>query len=397
MTDKREKAVKAHFGQSLGVSLLVGAVLCLTVIPVYGQAGKATISGSVTDPSGAFVSGTEVTVTNILTGLTTTVVTTETGTYVAPLLPLGTYRVTFHHDGFETFSQSNIVLTADEVARVDATLRVGQVTQSVEVSANAQRLQTSTASLGQLVSRQAVVDFPLNGRNPASLVLLPPGVIDVLITGAGVNQGYVANPNDTGASASGGRQGSTYYMLDGANSMDAENLLASPFPNPDATQEFQVITNNFQAQYGFAPGAVVSVVTKAGTNEWHGDAFEFLRNTSLDATNFFTHAADGLRRNQFGGSLGGPIKRDKLFVFGNYQRTQEHIAQTGGSTVVPNNQELSGDFSGLFTGNFVNLCGAGGPANLNFDTGQLFQPTGPLGRGIPTVCPSGASAGKTVL
>jgi hypothetical protein len=382
----------------LSLSLFIAGVSCLAVIPAHGQAaGKATITGAVTDPSGAVVAGVEVTATDTLTGLTAKATTADNGTYAVPLLPVGTYSMTFSHPGFQTFTQTNIVLTADQVSAVNVTLKVGQVSQSIEVSANAEMLQTSSASLQQIVTQQAVVDLPLNGRNPASLVLLSPGMIDVLMTGAGVNQGNVANPNDTGASAAGGRQGSTYYMLDGSNSMDGENLLAAPFPNPDATQEFQVLQNNFQAQYGFAPGAVVSIVTKSGTNQWHGDAFEFLRNTSLDATNFFNHAPDGLKRNQFGGSAGGALKKDKVFIFGNYQRTQEHIAQTGGSQTYPNNRELSGDFSGLFTGNTVNLCGAGGPANLNFDTGQLFQPTGPLGHGIPTVCSSGTSAGKTIL
>lgn len=377
--------------------LFVAGVLLLAMIPAYGQAGKATIQGTVMDASGGLVIGAEITATDTGTGVISRARTTSNGTYVIPLLQVGSYTMSFTHPGFQSYEQADIILVADQVATVDATLRVGQVTQTVEVSANAELLQTSSASLQQIVTQQAVVDLPLNGRNPASLVLLSPGMIDVLSTGAGVNQGNVANPNDTGASASGGRQGSTYYMLDGSNSMDGENLLAAPFPNPDATQEFQVLQNNFQAQYGFAPGAVVSIVTKSGTNQWHGDAFEFLRNTSLDATNFFTHAPDGLRRNQFGGSLGGPLKRDKLFIFGNYQRTEEHIAATGGSETVPNNQELGGDFSGLFTGTDVNLCGAGGPASLNFDTGQLFQPTGPLGHGVPTVCPSGADAGKTVL
>ncbi|HZO99330.1 MAG TPA: carboxypeptidase regulatory-like domain-containing protein [Terriglobia bacterium] len=377
--------------------LLLAGIICLAELPALGQAGRATITGTVTDPSGAVIPDTEVTVTNTLTGLTTKVKTTESGTYVAPLLQVGTYSLTFTHQGFQTFTQTNIVLTADQVATVNATLSVGQVTQTVEISANAEMIDTSTASLGQLISQQAVVDLPLNGRNPASLVLLSPGMIDVLITGAGVNQGYVANPNDTGASAAGGRQGSTYYMLDGSNSMDAENLLASPFPNPDATQEFQVIQNNFQAQYGFSPGAVVSIVTRSGTNQWHGNAFEFLRNSSLDATNFFTHRPDGLKRNQFGGSMGGPLRHDKLFIFGNYQRTQESINQQGGSAIVPNNKELNGDFSGLFTGTMVNLCGQGGPANLNFDTGQLFQPSQTAPFGTPVVCPAGsAKAGQTV-
>src|SRR5439155_19091424 len=131
--------------------------------PAYGQASKATISGVVTDPTGAVVGQAEITVTNVLTGLTTRVATADNGTYVVPLLQVGTYTLSFHHPGFQTFTQSNIVLTADQVARVDARLRVGQVTQSVEVSANAEMLQTSSASLGQLISRHAVVELPLNG------------------------------------------------------------------------------------------------------------------------------------------------------------------------------------------------------------------------------------------
>jgi hypothetical protein len=364
--------------------------------PAYGQAGKATIQGTVADPSGAVVPNADITVTNTSTGLTLHATSADNGTYTVPLLPVGTYTMTFSHAGFETYKQENIILVADQVQSVNATLTVGQVTQTVEVSANAELLQTSSASLQQIVTQQAVVDLPLNGRNPASLVLLSPGMIDVLSTGAGVNQGNVANPNDTGASAGGGRQGSTYYMLDGSNSMDGENLLAAPFPNPDATQEFQVLQNNFQAQYGFSPGAVVSIVTKSGTNQWHGDGFWFGRRSSLDATNFFSHASDGLKRNQYGGSGGGPIKKDRAFIFGNYQRTQEHINTTGGSSVYPNNDELAGNFSGLLTGTMVNLCGSGGPADMNFDTGQLFQPSEANPFGVLTTCTSGASAGQQV-
>lgn len=160
-------------------------------------------------------------------------------------------------------------------------------------------------------------------------MFLATGVVNIVNTAGGVLQGYVTNPGNTGGSAAGGRQGSTYYMLDGQNAMDGENLLAAPFPNADATQEFQVLINNFQAQYGFSPAAAVSVITKSRTNAWHGDGFEFLRNYDLDATNFFTHTRDTLKRNQFGGSVGGPIRRDKLFIFGNYQRTNENLVQVG--------------------------------------------------------------------
>jgi hypothetical protein len=379
---------------------LASVVLTLAVIPASGQyGGKATINGAVSDPTGAVIPGVDVTVTNTSTGLVTKTTTAGNGTYVVPLLQVGTYSITFSHGGFESYTQTNIVLTPDQVATVNVTLQVGQVTQKIEVSANAQMLETGTASLGQTVSEQTTVELPLNGRNPAALVFLSTGVANILMaSNAGVNQTYAdGNPAATGGSAAGGREGSTYYMLDGLNSMDAATLLAAPMPNPDATQEFQVIQNNFQPQYGFTPGAIVSIVSKSGTNTWHGDAFEFVRNFDMDAGNPFTHKTDLLKRNQFGGSAGGPIVKDKLFIFGNIQRTAESTVGVGSSAEVPNNAQLAGDFSGQLTGNMVGLCGSGSPPSLTFDSGQLFQvsPSNPYG--TPTVCPAGsAMAGKTI-
>jgi Carboxypeptidase regulatory-like domain len=383
------------------VGRLVLMLVCLIIgtYSAFGQAGgSATITGAVTDQSGAVVPDTAVTVTNTQNGLVTKATTASNGTYVVPQLAVGNYTVTFAKQGFKSLTRSGIVLTTAEVATVNGTLTVGNVVQTVEVSANAEMVKTGTAALGSLISEKAVEELPLNGRNPATLVLLSPGVINTLATGAGVNQGQVSDPNDTGASASGGRQGTTYYMLDGANSMDAENLLAAPFPNPDATQEFRVMTNNFEAQYGFAPGAVVSVVTKQGTNQWHGDAFEFMRNYALDAANWFTHTKPLLKQNQFGGSLGGPIIHNKLFIFGDYQGTRQNTTNVGTVDYVPNDKQLNGDWSDLYTGKIVNACGAGGPANLNFDSGQMFQPNAAAPFGSPVTCPAGsAMAGQTVL
>lgn len=369
------------------------AILSIPISPLRGQSGKAGVSGSVTDPSGAFIPDVDITAVNTLTGQSKTTTTASNGTYVLTLLTVGTYKVTFSKSGFRSTTQDGIVLTPDQVATVNARLTLGTSTQTVEVSANAGMLETSTAALGQVVSEKAMLELPLNGRNPGTLVFLTPGAMDVTATSVGKNQADVSNPNDTGASANGGRQGSTYYLLDGANNMDANSMLGNPFPNPDATQEFRVLGNNFSAEYGFAPGAVVSVVTKSGTNEWHGVGYEFLRNYATNAANFFSHVRDTLIRNQFGGSIGGPIKHDKLFIFGNYQRTQEGATTTVGTAYVPTNAELKGDFSGLLTGRTANLCGSGGPANLTFDTGQIFQPS----VGTPVVCPVGsAMAGKTV-
>jgi hypothetical protein len=385
-------------GRVRAIAVLV-AVLSLSLSLVFGQAGgEATLTGAVKDASGAVIPNVQVTVTNTGTGLTTKTTTASNGTYMVPQLPVGDYTVVFSRTGFRSLTRNGIVLTASSVTTVDAMLPVGKVVQNVTVSANAEMIQTGTSTLGSLISQRAVLELPLNGRNPASLVLLSPGIINTLSTSAGVNQGQVSDPNDTGASASGGRQGTTYYMLDGANSMDAENLLAAPFPNPDATQEFQVMTNNFQAQYGFAPGAVVSVVSKSGTNAWHGDGFEFLRNYNLDANDFFTHTTPLLKQNQFGGSLGGPILHNKLFIFGNYEGTRQNTTQVGTVDYVANTKELNGDWTDLYTGQTVNACGAGGPANLNFDTGQVFQvPSAAQPYGSPITCPAGsAKAGQVV-
>lgn len=395
---QRKGHSEAFQNKSVRLVLIFLIVFCCGTYSAFGQGGTATITGAVTDQSGAVVPNAQVTIENTQTGFTTKTTTTSNGTYVVPQLAVGNYNVTFSRQGFKSLTHAGVVLSTAEVATVNATLSVGSVVQRVQVSANAEMIKTGTADLGQLVSEKAVEELPLNGRNPASLVFLSPGIINVLSTGAGVNQGQVANPNDTGASAGGGRQGSTYYMLDGANSMDAENLLAAPFPNPDATQEFRVITNNFQAQYGFAPGAVVSVVTKSGTNHWHGDAFEFMRNYALDAANWFTHTKPLLKQNQFGGSLGGPIIHNKLFIFGNYQGTRQNTTEVGNLVYVPNNAELNGNWSDLYTGKIVNPCGTGGPANLNYDTGQLFQPNQAAPFGTPFTCPNGsANAGQTVL
>ena len=338
-------------------------VLCavLSLVPALlwaqGTGGRGSISGTVTDPSGAVLTGVSVTALNTGTGLTVTVATTGSGTYVIPLLPTGTYNLTFLKEGFKTESQTGMVLNADESASANVVLAVGSATEKVTVSAAAATLETESAALTESIGETAIKELPLNGRNPASLVLLAPGTTDVLKTNAGVNQTYTTHPYESGASANGGRQGSTYYLLDGSNNMDPYLLLAAPFPNADATQEFSVIGNNFDAQYGFSPGAVVSIVTKSGTNQWHGNLFEFNRNDMFSSKDYFTGAKDVLKRNQFGGSLGGAIIRDKLFIFGNYQETLAAVAGNSGSSFTPTTAMRGGDFSAICTAGFTaGLC-----------------------------------------
>jgi hypothetical protein len=327
-----------------------GACLLLAIPLCYAQGGRGTISGTVTDETGAVVPDATVEVTSLDTQQSRQLLTTDVGTYVAPFLPVGNYSVSVSKSGFRSEKRTGIILTTDQAATVNIVLAVGEARQSVEVSANAQMVETTSGAIGQMVSSQAVVELPLNGRNPSDLAIQAPGAVDGTRTATikGVQAGMTM-PQETGASVNGSRIGGVYYMLDGIQNMDYNDQHAAAFPNADATQEFRVITNNFDAQYGFAANAVVSVVTKSGTNQWHGDLFEFVRNDGLDAADFFSHKTDGLKRNQFGGSIGGPIRRDKDFIFGNIQITQERQAQFSTSAFVPSNQMLNGDFSAITT------------------------------------------------
>ncbi len=373
-------------GRITSIWVLLG-VLLLGALNGYGQGGRASINGTVTDQSGAVVPEARIVVTHTATGQVREAASAENGTYVIPLLPVGTVSVTCSRTGFKLESRTGITLTADEKATVDFTLAVGEVAQRVEVSGAAEAINTANGSIGQIVEQNAIVELPLNGRNPAELVFLAPGAVDGLKTQAFTRQGYTTFPTETGASVNGGRQGSTYYMLDGSDNMDNYHNLAAPFPNPDATQEFRVITNNFDAQYGFSPGAAVSIVTRSGSDSWHGDVFEFLRNEKLNAADFFAkqflpagQARDTLKRNQFGGSLGGKLVRDKLFIFGNVQGTTERRRVNGGSAFVANNKMLAGDFSDVCTAGFTaGICNNPAGQLNNPDTGMPY-----LNNQIPT-------------
>ena len=345
---------------------LRGAMATLAVLAfafggqnLIAQSGRASITGVVTDSSGAVVQDVTVTATNNATGVDTTAKTNQSGAYSLLQLPAGAYTLRVEKTGFSSQVQSDYVLVAEQNAGVNFSLRPGQVSERVNVEANSELIHTESAEISQTINEHAIVELPLNGRNPAELVFLAPGTVNVLnVMHGGNRQDYTTFPTESGASTNGGRQGSTLYLLDGAYNMDNYHLLAAPFPNPDATQEFTVIGNNFDPRYGFTPGGVVSIVTKSGSNNWHGDAFEFLRNGALNATEYFTQTSDSIKRNQFGGSLGGPILKNKLFIFGNYQGTRQTRQVNGSTTYVPTTAMRAGDFSAYCRGGFnsAGLC-----------------------------------------
>lgn len=359
---------------------LLGATLAmffLVATLAFSQGTSASLTGQVTDSSGAAVTGANVTITNTGTNLIQRATSNAEGVYLIAPLPPGSYTLVVEEKGFERYVQNGIVLTANLAATQNVTLKAGSVSEKVEVTADAELINTTTAELGTSVNQFAVTQLPLNGRDPSSLVLLAPGTTSVTVPGGsgggmggqpGVQSGF-SFPTETGASANGGRQGSAYYLLDGVPNMDNYMQLTAPFPNADATQEFRVISNNFNALYGFAPGAVVSIETKSGTNAFHGGAFEFLRNKALNAaSNYFnpgTPVVDPLRRNQFGGYVGGPVLKNKLFFFFNYQGTRSNSAAASNRTQTPTAAMLNGDFSGIS----ATLCsGTGAPAGCPFHT-----------------------------
>ena len=328
--------------------LLIAVALVGSGVLVYGQGTSGSLTGQISDSTGAAVVNATVTLKNVDTDFLQMATSNNSGTYLLkPVMP-GNYSLTITAKGFAAYVQKGIVITANLYATQDVHLKVASAaSEVVTVTADAELVNTTSAELGTTVNEAAISGLPLDGRDPSSLVLLAPGTVNVLNHGGeGIQTGF-SFPTETGASSSGGRQGSTFYMLDGVTNMDNYNLLTSPFPNADATQEFKVITSNYGAQFGFAPGAVVSIATKGGTNQYHGGAFWYVRNNDMNATQWFSGTTDTLRRNQFGAYAGGPIIKDKLFIFGNFQGTKIIWNSTDTLTTVPTAAMLTGDFSGL--------------------------------------------------
>ena len=353
-------------------------------VPARAQYTTGSLAGTAADSTGAIIPAATVTVQNEDTGLTKTVTTQADGTFLFPALPVGRYKLTVEKTGFETYVQTGITIAVNQAATVPVSLQVGAVSEHVTVSANADVLTTRTATVGQLVDQKRILDLPLDGRQAQSLLFLSAGTVDETGTGPGYclancEGGVYPGEQDAGVSGMGTR--AVNYQMDGAGHNDTYVNANLPFPNPDAIQEFGVQDQNLSAQYGLG-GAVVNIVTKSGTNEIHGDVFEFLRNGDLNARNFFAPTQDTLKRNQFGGSVGGPIVKDKLFYFGTYQGTRIREAAQGNNAQVPTMAERNGDFSDLCPGGFDagGLCpAANGTQVVDPSTGSAF-----LNNQIPT-------------
>jgi len=326
-------------------SIIVVAILFTLLFPLAGsfraQDAVGRIAGSVYDQQGSVIPGVKITVTNTSTQATRSTDSDQEGYFQILALPIGNYRLSAHHGGFQDFNSTVYKLLINQTLKIDFKMVLSNVTSTVEVQEKASNVETVDATLGQSVTSRALINMPLNGRDVLDLALLQPGVTE-------------SNDDNTAPgnfSIAGGRTDSVTYLLDGGQNNDLLDNSQLLNPNPDAIAEFRLLTSNYTAEFGRNGGGIISVVTKSGTNSFHGSAFEFLRNGDFNANTFFNKVVqpalprDNLKRNQFGATLGGPILKDRLFFFVAYQGQRQVQGETflDNPTFTP--VQLKGDFS----------------------------------------------------
>jgi hypothetical protein len=363
------------------VVLVFGFILLLSGQLIAGV--TASISGTVTDPSGAVVVGATVTATSVETGLATTQTTNGQGFYSFQALPLGTYTLDVQHTGFKAYRQTGLVVDVNSALVVDVPLQVGTTSEKVEVSSAALHVDTESTQMGEVITAKEMTDVPLVTRSYTDLLALQPGVVSQSsgLTGAFagpfISAGFAVplvsgDLNSGGLSVNGSREAANGFILNGILIQELGYSSAGAIPNLDSIAEFRILTNNFDAEYGNYSGGQINVITKSGTNQFHGNAFEFLRNTNLDAANYFEHGKRGsYHQNQFGGTFGGPIKRDKIFFFADYQgnRVIQAVPQT--ITGAPSAATESGDLSGIASSLVGTVVGPAWASQLST---QLHEP-----------------------
>ena len=371
--------------------LLVLAALCAG--RAMGSV-TASISGTVRDRTGATVVGAVVTVTQAETGTAQTEKTNAQGYYSFPSLPLGHFNLQVERAGFKRFEETGLVLDVNSTLVVDANLDVGGVQEVVEVSGSALHVETSSTQLGEVISGNEMTGVPLVTRSYTDLLALQPGVVP---TPSGMS-GALAGPfnstgivlpqvsgdlNAGGLSVNGMREANNGFLLNGATVQEPGFGGTAVVPNLDSIAEFRIITNNFDAEYGNYSGGQINVITKSGSNQFHGNLFEFLRNTDLDAANYFDQGSRGVyHQNQYGGTLGGPVIRDKVFFFGDYQGNRVVQGISSGQVAVPAAAEHAGDFSGVassLTGSVVGPAWAqqlSSELNYNVSQGEPYYTPG---------------------
>src|SRR5580704_15218838 len=307
------------------------AVFCFLIFPIcpliYGQA-TGSFSGTVSDKTGSVISGATVRAISQSTGLSREAKTDDSGHYLIPLLPVANFAIRVESQGFQPVEQKDVRLQIDEHRELNFTLVPASVTQNVEVSATEVAVETTNPTLGQVITAEQVAQLPLNGRNFVQLATLTPGTTAETNPNSFFNGAASSEASTRGSfslSVGESRAQSTDWMLDGNDNNQLDEGGIAIFPNLDAVQEFKVLTYNYSAEWGERAGPTVLVTTKSGSNQFHGSLFEYFRNTDLDARNYFAPTRNKFNLNQFGGSLGGPIRKDKTFFFIDYQAKMQRL------------------------------------------------------------------------
>jgi len=324
------------------------ASLVLFSLSASAQVTRGGIRGTIKDPSGAAIPGAEVHAMEVNTGYNRSTVSDSSGGYVFTLLPIGTYRLSVERPGFKQYIKTGITLNVNQMVGINVALEIGGVTQTVEVSSNAAIVNTETSEVSTVIRSRQIRELPLNGRNPIQLALLTNGVTALSVPaylGGGFTLGDQIDSQGAVLSVNGNRADTTQFNLDGGEFAGVEYDSGLNYPNPDALQEFRFITNNYSADLGRLPGGVMNAVTKSGTNEIHGDVWEFNRNDMFRARSFFEPTVPFLNQNQFGFTAGGPAIKNKLFFFGTAQWLRIGQDVTSEGNLVPTAAERSGDLS----------------------------------------------------
>jgi hypothetical protein len=306
---------------------------------------NGSVAGVVKDSSGAVVPRADVKAVNVETNVTSATVADNVGAYAFLSLPVGHYRLEVTAAGFQRYEQTDVTLNTNDELRFDIVLKVGEVSQSVEVATSAVRVETANTQLGDVITGTHMESMPLNGRMFTDLLGLQAGVVPQLSPQSQGFGNFFGTTQQGNVSISGQRETSNGFIVNGSNVDNAVNNGATVVPNLDSISEFRVLTANFDAEHGNYSGGLVTVVTKSGTNEFHGSAFDYVRNTDLDARSFFDGPRLAFQQNQFGGTIGGPIRRNKVFFFADYQGTRNNIGQGTGQVPVPSPAQRNGDFS----------------------------------------------------
>jgi len=356
------------------MSSAVTLIVLITALSSAFAQNSGTIVGTVTDSSGAVISSAEATAIEISTNVSRTVATNAQGYYVISSLRPNQYKVIVHAAGFAELIHSNVVLQTDQTLTVNATLQISTSSSAITIDAAPSQVDTTTSTLGQVIDQARMVELPLNGRNVATLTTLVAGAVSAPSNGAIQSSTFAAAVT---VSTNGSQATSGNYLLDGGDNVDQYTNVNQPFPMPDSLQEFSVQTSSYGAQFGGNSGAVVNVVTKSGTNAFKGSAFEFVRNSAFNARNWAATSRDTIKRNQFGGTLGGPVRiprlyngKDRTFFFFGYQATIFHSASASSKAFVPTAADLSGDFSAMLS--------ASNPSNPLGKGIQLIDPASPI-------------------